>query len=194
MRRGVLSAVVVTLGLLIGVGSAALRIGQGLHDGGVRNGPWTTNLTIGSPAADPWTRATVAVAGLLALSREETLYFTAFTDSAGSPLRAGRCYRIAGRDPAARWWSVTAYGADHYLIANPENRWSVSKTNVERDPDGTFVISAGRPTPAPNPLPVGAREADAPFSLTLRLYDPAPEAAISPATTPLPVIEVEACR
>lgn len=193
MRRGVLVAVTLMLGLLIGIGSAALRIGQGLQTGDVRNGPWATNTTIGSAAADPWTRASVAVAGLLALSREETLYFTASTDSAGMPLRSARCYRIAGHDPAARWWSITAYGPDHFLIANPENRFSISKTQVSRDPDGTFVISAGMPAPAPNPLPLGVREADAPFSLTLRLYNPAPEAAAAPATTPLPSIEAEAC-
>lgn len=193
MRRGVLVAVTGMLGLLIGVGSAALRIGQGLQSAGVRNGPWATNTAIGSAAADPWTRASVAVAGLLALSRKETLYFTASTDSAGMPLRSARCYRIAGRDPAARWWSISAYGADHFLIANPESRFSVSKTQVARDPEGAFVISAGSSAPAPNPLPIGAREADAPFSLTLRLYNPTPEASAAPATTPLPSIEAEAC-
>lgn len=194
MRRGVLSAVVLMLGLLIGVGSAALVLARGVQGGGVRNGPWTTNLAIGSAAADPWTRASVAIAGLFALSREETLYFTAFTDSHGVPLRSSRCYRIAGRDPGARWWSITAYGADHYLIANPENRYSVSMHGVVRDADGGFAIYAGRAAPAPNPLPIGAREADAPFSLTLRLYNPSPEAVAAPATTPLPGIETEACE
>ena len=48
MRRGVLSAVVLMLGLLIGVGSAALVLARGVQGGGVRNGPWTTNLAIGS--------------------------------------------------------------------------------------------------------------------------------------------------
>lgn len=193
MRRGVRPVLVVMLALLLGVGSAAWVLARGVQRGGVHNGPWATNLKIGSAAADPWTRASVAIAGLLALSREETLYFTAFTDSSGAPLRTSRCYRIAGRDPAARWWSITVYGADHYLIANPENRHSASMDGVARDADGGFVISAGRTAPASNPLPLGARGADAPFSLTLRLYNPAPEAVAAPATTPLPSIDVEEC-
>ena len=193
MRRGVMTAIVVMLGLLIGVGSAALVVGRTVQGAGIRNGPWATNTKIGTAAADPWTRAAVAIAGLLALSPEETLYFTAFTDAAGAPLRSSHCYRITGRDPSARWWSITAYGADHYLIPNPENRWSISKTSVARDADGGFTIAAGRSAPAPNPLPIGTREPDAPFSLTLRLYQPTPEVAAAPATTPLPAIEAEAC-
>ena len=78
----------VVLALLLGVGSAWWRLTTVLERGGVANGPWLTNVHIGSPSADPALRAGVALAGLLALGRSETIYYTAQTDGDGAALRA----------------------------------------------------------------------------------------------------------
>lgn len=72
----------------------------------IHNGPWTTSSNTGSRDANPWERAAIALAGLYALSREEAIYFTAFTDSHGKPLRGDCRYRVRGAPPPARWWRV----------------------------------------------------------------------------------------
>jgi hypothetical protein len=160
--------------------------------GAVANGPWQTSLAAGSAQADPWTRAAIAVHALFALPRSETIYFRATRDSAGNRLNGTCRYRIHGRDPDARWWSITAYGADDFLIANPAHRYSVSQTEATRAKDGAFTIDAGgaRPPSAPSAwIPAG----DSRFWLALRLYNPGPEMALDPANAALPAIDTVWC-
>jgi|TARA_R100000322_G_scaffold69009_4_gene43331 hypothetical protein len=184
---------VVIVALIIGAGSALLFIrGAGLG-GDVAVGPWQTSLVIGSSQADPYTRAQIAVAGLLALNRAETVYFTASHDDAGDKLRSDCTYKMAGSDPPARWWSVTLYGADHYLVPNPLDRYSYGGDTVAREADGSFVIVVGPEETNGNWIPTGGRTGDT-FSLTLRLYNPEPEAARDPSGVVLPHIAKEACR
>lgn len=180
---------------------AALATGVGLTQPAVRyvmgeiavhDGPWLTSAGTGSMDADLYERAAVAVAGLYALSRAETVYYTAFTDDDGAPL-TGRCdYRVSGQPPPARWWSLTLYGADHYLVANPQNLYSRHAANLKFAGDGSFSIpvsAAG--AVAENLLPAPANAA---FSLTLRLYQPAADAAANLATLELPSIKRASCR
>ena len=178
--------------LIVGVGSALLFVrGAGLG-GDVSSGPWQTNLAIGSTEADPYTRARVAVAGLLALNRSETIYFTATRDETGDVLRSGCIYKVTGTDPPARWWSVTLYGADHYLVANSENRYSYGGATIAREADESFIIAVGPTESEGNWIPTGG-QTDATFSLTLRLYNPEPEAVTNPSGIALPTIVKEAC-
>jgi hypothetical protein len=184
----------ILLALFLGLGSAWLAVRGGLASGQVRNGPWQTSLVTGSPDADAYTRARVAVAGLLALAPSETIYFTAASDAAGEPLTARCDYRVEGEELAARWWSLTAYGSDHYLISNEAGRYSFSQTTLAREDGGPWTI---RVSPEPQPgnwLPSGRPGDTGAFSLTLRLYNPSPPVHQAPATTPLPRIERERCR
>ncbi|MEW6271921.1 MAG: DUF1214 domain-containing protein [Thermodesulfobacteriota bacterium] len=189
-------AVAVLVCVVVGVASAVWAVRARFEDGSVANGPWTSNENIGSSAAGPYLRAGVAVGGLLALSKSETVYFTAFEDGAGEPLRTTCVYRVEGRDPAARWWSITAYGADHYLIPNEGKRYSVDETQVERGADGGFsIVVGGEPRPGRNWISTGSAGGGPaePFSLTLRLYDPDPAVVASLATAELPAIVRERC-
>jgi hypothetical protein len=158
-------------------------------DAAVKNGPWVTNLAAGATQADPYTRANIALTGLLALSKEETIYYNATEDSAGEALD-GRCtYRIEGRDPDARWWSLTVYGSDHFLIDSPSKRYSVSKTSIVRDGDGGFVVRLSTVEESGNWI---ATSADG-FQVTLRLYNPGAAVTNNPANVPLPAIVKESC-
>jgi hypothetical protein len=181
----------VGLGFVLGLGATALMLAQAGLSGGVSVGPWQTNLAIGSTEAGLYTRAEVARRGLLALSREETMYYTATTDSEGRPLSGDCDYRLRGMDLAARWWSITAYGSDSFLIPNDAGRYSLSRTTVARKPSGQWVIDIGAEPRGRNWLPVRAGQ---PFDLTARFYNPEPAVHESPAEVSLPEIERVGCR
>jgi hypothetical protein len=182
-------AAAVIVGAAIGLAATWFTVVRGAIPGGLSNGPWRTNLAAGDSRSDPYTRARVAVHGLFALNHSETIYFTAAQDSDGAPLN-GRCiYQVSGRDPDARWWSITAYGPDDYLIPNAAGSYSVSKTTVARSPDGTFTIRVGGAGSASNWIPLAPER----FSLTLRLYNPGELAAIDPVHAALPAIKKIAC-
>ncbi len=165
---------------------AVLRSGAGQ----ARLGPWFTSLETGGPDASAYTRARVAAGGLFALNREETLYFNAPFDDGGQRLRGNCTYRLVGQELPARWWSITAYGPDNYLIPNSENRYSFSQSTVAREADGSFVIwVSGQPKPG-NWIPVAPGRA---FDLTARLYNPDLDDLKSLGREALPVIEQVSC-
>lgn len=175
----------VALGVLLTWASVSL-----VAFGTVKDGPWRTNLTLGSAQGGPYLRAYVAVHGLFALKRSEAIYYNATRDSDGNRLNGACIYRIVGRDPEARWWSITAYGEDDFLIANAARRYSVSTESIMRRGDNSFVIAVSRAPGGVNWIAVG----DGPFSLTLRLYHPAAAVTANPAKAVLPQIRRETCR
>lgn len=179
----------VLVGVALGLGSAYVAITSLRGEHAVTNGPWTTSLATGGAGADMYTRAFVALTGLLALNKNETIYFGAQKDSAGEPLDGHCSYRIEGRDPDTRWWSITLYGGDDFLIPNPANRYSVSQTNVVRAADGAFVIRLSTVEETGNWIATSPEG----FQITLRLYNPGALVKDNPATTPLPAIVKEAC-
>jgi len=175
------------MAVLVGVGSAWLwltRVGPSGIDAGV----WRVNLLAGSPNADAYTRARVALGALLALDRRETLYYIARTDELGEPLRAQCRYRVSGPAPAARWWSITAYDEDFFLFENAARRYSVNVETAPRDAQGEMAFEVG-------PAAVNGTRADLPTTgdgsllLTLRLYNPAVSLQRAPDSLVAPRIE-----
>lgn len=155
-------------------------------------GPWHTSLVTGSVDADIYTRARVAIGGLFALNRSETIYFTALKDDDGRPLRARCSYAVEGRPVAARWWSITVYADDHFLIPNAANRFSYNMGNLKLGTDGTFRVMVAPTEQAGHWLPTG--DGGGGFNLLFRLYNPSPEIAADPATVKLPSIKaIGAC-
>jgi hypothetical protein len=183
---GILVALI--LGSGIGVGSAVLayEVGGDIRD--AANGPWRTNLGAGSEHADMYTRCWVAVHELLALRQDETIYYSASVDDGGQPLSGDNIYRIEGKAPDARWWSITAYGADDFLIPNDLNRYSYSGNNLSFDSSGKFVIFCSKTQHAGTWLPLGEQKK---FTLFMRLYNPGDSIRKNPATVELPHITRE---
>jgi hypothetical protein len=190
MLRAVKILAMLVAGIALGLAATWATAIRGTMGGNIDNGPWRTSLYIGSSESGPYLRARIAVHGLLALSREETLYYTAARDSDGQAL-AGNCsYRIEGRDPPARWWSITAYGADDFLIPNSAERYSVSMNSVARGPDGNFAVTVSKALTEGNWIPVTAGH----FDLTIRLYNPQASVVTDPANVPLPTIKRANCE
>jgi hypothetical protein len=187
-------ALAIGVALVLGLGSAYYAVRIGLSGGEIANGPWRTSLVTGSQQADLYTRARVAVGGLLALAPSETVYWNADVDAAGRPLDARCDYRVEGEELPARWWSLTAYAADHFLIPNDAGRYSFSQTTLARAPGGPWTLTVSTETRSGNWLPSGRSGATGPFALTLRLYNPAPEVHEQAASVRLPRIEREGCR
>ena len=158
--------------LILGASSAWWAIGRGLS-GGIEYGAWRHYPHYGSAAANPYVRARTQLAGPLALDRSEAVYFIADTDSNGRTLRSEYTYRIEGRDFDARWWSITAYGADHHLIPNPHDRYSYNSADVARNADDSYTIYLSTNSEkSGNWIPTGSGKT---FELFLRLYNPSPE-------------------
>jgi hypothetical protein len=177
-------------GIALGLFATWLMVVRAAPMGGdVRDGPWRTSLAAGSVQSGALLRASVALHGLLALNRSETIYYTATADGSGAALDARCVYRIVGRDPPARWWSITAYGADDYLIPNPRHLYSVSKTTIRRGADGRFSVRLARDAGKPGEIATG----NGAFSVTLRLYNPDEAVAADPAHVALPAIEKDGC-
>ena len=177
---------------LLGLWSAFWAIDEVSQQSAARNGAWSINTEIGSKAAGPYTRAMIARRGLLALDKSEAIYFTAETDDSGEPLSGGCTYVIVGSDIPAAWWTITAYGADYFLMDNAANKFSVFGPSIISE-DKTFEVTT---TPSDNKdlsatqIPVRAGE---PFSLTLRLYLPNAAVVEDPSSFSAPSITKGSC-
>ena len=182
------SLLLVLAGLAAGAALAVFLVFGPLEIGGTRVGPWATNPLIGASDAGPVTRAIVARRGLLALNRSETVYFTAFEDSAGRNLRETCQYRVSGGALPTRWWSFTLYGEDNFLPVNGDGAHALTRTDLG-DTDWTFIAGPQRPVDMPW---LSTRQSGA-FSITLRLYHPDPVVLEAPETLDLPEIERVGC-
>jgi hypothetical protein len=188
MNAAVKVTATIIVGIALGFGATWLTVVQRIPET-VSDGPWQTNPQIGSASSDLYTRASVALNGLFAVDRSEVVYFVATRDSAGDALSGDCQYEVTGRDPDSRWWSLTAYGTDDYLIANPANRYFVDKSSVWRAAGRGFSIAVGS-TPQPsNWLPVTGSS----FSLMLRLFEPSATVSRAPERASLPAIRRTGC-
>ncbi len=167
--------------------SVILLIGRGLVSS-IRVGPWQYNPLVGSANRDPYVRAQIAIAGLLALSPSEAVYLVAQHDSAGDPLQGSCTYRIEGINLPARWWSLTAYGSNFMLMANDVDRYAYTSLNLDYDADQSFTILVSHTPQTGNWIPIGAVKS---FDLLLRLYNPDPDLIANLEATQWPTITKE---
>ena len=165
----------------------AIALGRALAD-------WTVARELGKrPTVDGWItppaaignfgthyniRAVVAMIGLGANLPADAMYPATAVDRDGQALHGRHRYRLhfakGSLPPVHAFWSVTAYGADDFLIDNALGRHLLGDRDPLRyNPDGSLDlwVQAEAPDPArqANWLPVKAGE---PFLLNARLYWP----------------------
>jgi hypothetical protein len=181
----------IVISLILGIGSAIAIMAVTSNRVSEQNGVWRYIADAGSVDADMYSRAIIARIGLLALNRSETIYFSAFEDSSGEILQENCQYELAGISPPARWWSLTAYGEDHFLIPNPDKLYAHTasslkvsegeKFNIKLSPtrvDGAWIPTLGSGNP----------------NLIFRLYNPEGDAKNSPQKLYLPSITKGECK
>jgi len=123
-------------------------------------------------------RAVVAKTGLAANTLDESFYFSATADASDQPLSGAHRYvlRFEAADipPVNAFWSVTLYGPDRFLIANPIKRYAIGDrtSGLKKGSDGAIEIYIQHEAPGGDkdanwlPAPAGS------FALTLRAYEP----------------------
>jgi hypothetical protein len=156
------------------------------------DGSWSVPpLNLGRYGTDYNTRAAVAMVGLGANLPEDAIYPNTALDHQGKPLNGQHRYRMHfaanALPPVKAFWSITAYGADEFLIDNPIQRFALG----DRDPlvfnaDGSLDIWIQATPPDSkeahaNWLPV---QKGAPFLLNARLYWPEDRALKGPWKMP----------
>ncbi|MBI1188848.1 MAG: DUF1214 domain-containing protein [Alphaproteobacteria bacterium] len=185
-------AAAIVLGFALGVGSALLVIGFGAQRASDAAGAWTINRLAGSQAADPYTRASVARVGLLALAQSETIYFNLAEDEDGRRLSQACRYELTGGPMPARWWSITLYASDNYLPRNQGDALSIDATSVRADEAGRWAATVSAASPDAENW-ISSDAAGDGFSLTLRLYNPTDAARAAPSDVPTPRLRTLSC-
>ena len=141
------------------------------------NGWRVPPMILGNYGSDYGVRAVVALIGLGANLPQDAVYPSAFVDADSKPFDGANRYVIhfdkGSTPPVDAFWSITAYGADSFFIANPINRYAISSwMPLKKNADGSIDIYVQRASPGKdkesNWLPAG----DKAFNLTLRMYWP----------------------
>jgi len=181
----------VAVGVVSGLGLTWLASAGALGFGTVKIGAWTTWPKSGTPEADPYSRAFYARSGELPLGSTDGIAFTATADDNGAALN-GRCdIHIAGRMPAARFWTLTLYDGQGRLIENASERHGYTSAEVLWKPDSQIEIVLATRARGGNWIPTGGRER---VSAVLRFYDaPIGLTGRSSNTVELPAVWQEFC-
>lgn len=166
--------------IVAGARDAQALINARISEGPFRNGWRVPDPDIGRAGPFLLSRAAFQLTQIGSFTAEEAIYFFGFRDATNAVLHGEHRYTLtfpAGQlPPLARhgFWSVTMYGPDNLLVANPVNRYAVrpDSPGLTYGPDGSLTIciqverpeedSAGNWLPAPRGV----------FVLGLRTYQP----------------------
>lgn len=182
--------------LLLAIGGGAASVWYLLQSqdgiGSLTVGGWTAFPNLGTPDADPYSKARVAREGVLSLGRAEGLTFIAERDSGGGPLKRNCSYKVEGSTPPARFW--TLFAADQSLaVLDTGSAAAPATTSQEilRRPDNSFSIAFGPHPTAGNWIPI---DGAGPMTFLLTLYDTPIEASSGIDAIALPKVLRAACN
>ena len=162
----------------------------------VKNDIWRTLPSPGDRDRNIYTRVSVSQFGTFALSKPEAAYFHAFSDIADEKLNASCFYKITGEDIDARWWALTVYDEDGFLVENNEKNYSFNSENISYNFNGGFEIFLTNNNQSIEEIansnwlitPMNNN-----FSVSLRIYLPGEEFFSNLRRVNLPIIEKIRC-
>ena len=163
----------------------------------VKNDIWTILPSPGDPDRSIYTRAAVAAAGTFASKKPEQAYYQTEIDIEDQPLNGNCVYRLSGEDIESRWWSITAYANDGFLIENTEKLYSYNSETINYNANGGFEIyflgdnDFISDVSNENWLRVNQDEN---FNVSLRIYYPGEEFFSNLRRVNLPIVEKVKCK
>lgn len=168
----------IALGFLIGI--VAITVGGGFATYQISTWKNASQQSIGSWQTigkdkdvnrdDLLSIAQIAVFATYPLTKKEVIYLNTSTDSDGNPIDSKSDYVIEGKKFDARYWSITAYDQDGFLIKNPINKYSYNFEDVKYAADSTsYKINLSATEKPENWLPTTASKK---IALVIRLYQP----------------------
>lgn len=178
----------VLLAVVLGSGIGVYNITSGKSDSQRTIGNWqTVDKDKDLSTADLLTIAQVAVFGPYALTKKEVIYLSTSTDSDGNALDPKSDYVINGKKLDAKYWSITAYDQNGFLIKNPINKYSYNLEDVKYESDSTsYKINLSGSEKKENWLPINNVEKT---TLIIRLYLPSEKLRENLTVETLPTIQ-----
>jgi hypothetical protein len=141
-------------------------------------------------------RAGAAYGGLYGNDLEEAYYPSTVVDAATNILNGASNNYVLKFLPEQlprvnAFWSITMYDTNQLMVSNVISRYSIGdRTSGLVTNNGTLEIYLQRDTPAPDKTSNWLPAPDGPFSLTLRMYLPQPQ-ALNPLYAPPAVSKQE---
>ena len=176
-----------------GVGDGAKRVAGAVGTTGQDVNGWQTRRgQLGRYGDDFLLRAVVAQSGWGANVPEEAVYVGSVRDAHNDLYSGSHGYVVhfaAGSLPPAKaFWSLTVYGLDGFLVANPAGRYAIGDRTpgLQTNKDGSLDFYLRHDSPAGHqanwlPTPAGG------FRLLMRIY--LPEPSVLDGTYKLPPVE-----
>ena len=172
---------------VIGSGFAIYKVHTWKNDSQQNIGGWNT---IGKDKDvnnnDLLSIAQIAVYATYPLTKKEVIYLNTNKDKDGNLLTTENDYVIEGKKLDARYWSITAYDQDGFLIKNKDNRYSFNNENTSYEADSlSFKLTLSSKEKSNNWLPSGNAKS---ISLVIRLYQPSDSLRNNLNTSVLPTV------
>lgn len=188
IKNVALTFIIGIVAITVGGGFAVYKIRTWKNSSQQQIGSWNT---IGKDkdvnSDDLLSIAQIAVYATYPLTKKEVIYLNANTDSDGNPIDSKSDYVIEGKQFDARYWSITAYDQDGFLIKNSNNKFSYNYENVKYAADSTsYKINLSATEKSENWLPTtGAQK----IALVIRLYQPSDSLRNNIVAEALPIIK-----
>ena len=157
---------------------------------------WIINHGLGDYKTNYLTRAVVAMAGLGANLDADAIYPMSTTDADGEKYDGSKYKYVLHFDagklpPVNAFWSLTMYGLDDFMVANPINRFAIGDRNkLKKNADGSVDIYIQKDNPGKDKENNWLPAPNAQFQMAMRLYWPKEE-VIKGNWTPPAVVKVK---